>query len=264
MRLLLIALGIACSLKGVAQTASLTEVKLSIGDCRIQESRPGCFMDTIYFYQLPAYTLRQKIVPWRQRKFPVELKNIPAGTYEIRYYNNYAQKMTKQVTLTTNTTNLINLCPDVLQVYPQNILAKLQNHDSIVINIFLQSCWGNASRKMVIRKEREQFIAEWYELHSRTYMEKDSTNYRPNGKLLNVAILDSTGIAAFNRFENELEHLWDAHCTYTETYSITSKYWNVAKVDASCDWNGMNYLIKTFFKEATIVLKDPALPQKQL
>jgi hypothetical protein len=251
--LLLIALGIGFSTATQGQaTTPLATAELSLGDCRQDQNYPNAPLDTIYFYYLPQNKLVQKIVHWRVRKFPIPLQNLPAGDYKIAYHNNFRQPMTKQVTLKAQGKNLIKLCPDVLETYSQNTLQKLQDKDSIVIHISNKGCYGSSSQKLIVRKERGLFLADWYEIHSRNSFEK-ITNYDPNGKLTKTTILDSMDMVAFNRFENELEHIPGEWCTYSTTYTVISKYWNIVKRDETCTWNGSYFLEKTLFREKNVL-----------
>jgi hypothetical protein len=253
MRFLLIALGITFSATVQGQTATtLATAELSLGDCRQDQNRPDAPLDTIYFYHLPQNKLVQKIVHWRVRKFPIPLQNLPAGDYKIAYHNNFRQPMTKQVTLKAQGKNLIKLCPDVLEAYSQNTLQKLQDKDSIVIHISHQGCYGSSSQKLIVRKEGGLFIAEWYEIHFRSSFEA-GTNYGANGKLTKTTVLDSIDTIAFNRFENELEHIPESQCTASTTYTVTSKYWNIVKRDETCSWSGSYFLEKILFREKALL-----------
>jgi hypothetical protein len=124
----------------------------------------------------------------------------------------------------------------------KNTLAQLQENDSIVIKDHIVGCFANTTEKIVIVKQKGKFIASYF------------TN--KNGKMKMVekrertAVLTNENIEDFIRFENELNYLRERdNCTTSETYEVSSKYWNVKKVDGSCDWFGLDHLKKKLFKE---------------
>lgn len=124
----------------------------------------------------------------------------------------------------------------------RNTLAQLQEKDSIVIKDHIVGCFANITEKIVIIKQKGKLIARYY------------SNKNGKMKMLKkpekTTILTRENVEDFIRFENELNYLQESNnCTTTETYTFSSKYWNVKKVDGSCEWWGLDHLRKKLFKE---------------
>lgn len=235
-------------LTAFGQIQKTTTINLTTADCRSDEAHSWEGIDTVTFYKLPENKIVSKIIPRQYRQFPIKLENIPISEYKVIFKNNFQQLIVKQINLMDRETNFITLCPDALLDYPQNILLKLQDKDTISINFHSQGCFHNTLLKILIIKKNGIFIAKlcnvvWY------YEKKNGKTTMQYGgdSILKTVTLTNKNIQAFKRFENELNYVKAGGCTTTDWYDIKSKYLNTKKIDGSCTWNGFYYLRESFF-----------------
>lgn len=132
----------------------------------------------------------------------------------------------------------------LIDTLPPNTLARLQEKDSIVIKDHVSGCFVNTTEKIVIVKQGGKFIAGCHTSPGKMRLKVERE------KLEKTAVLTKENIDDFIKFETELKHLEENdNCTTTESYDFSSKYWNIKKVDGSCNWNGFYNLKKKLFKE---------------
>jgi len=230
------------------QTQKTTTIKLATGDCRRDEAYSWRGADTVVFYKLPEDTIMFKVVPKQYRQFPINLENIPVSEYKLTFKNNFNQLIIKQIKLTDQESNSINLCPDILLDYSQNTLAKLQDKDTVSISFHSQGCFHTSLLKLLISKEEGNYVARLYNLNWYYQTKKRKTTMQIRGdSLLKTVVLTSKNIQEFIRFENELNFANDIGCTTTHWYDIKSKFLNIKQTDGSCTWDGFYYLRKSFF-----------------
>lgn len=236
------------SFHAMAQKNAITKVKIKITDSRKITSYSDYKPDIIRFFKLPENTEVKLVHRDAMRDTPIEVGSMPVGKYSIRYKNVWQQDVDTQIVLTNKPANTIQLFIDKLINYPTNTLALLQEKDSIVITDHAVGCFANTTEKIVIVKQKGKLIASYYTRKNELLPGKEMVWVER--EILKKAILTNENIWDFIRFENELNYIRENnHCTTSEAYEVSSKYWNVKKVDGSCDWWGLDHLRKKLFKE---------------
>lgn len=130
-----------------------------------------------------------------------------------------------------------------------NALTQLQEKDSLIIKDHILGCFVNRIEKLVIVKKGGKLIASTFTLERELTRGKKLV-WVERKKLQKTAILTSENIQDFIKFEVELSYLNEGdNCTTSESYEVSSKYWNLKKVDGSCNWHGLYNLRKKIFKE---------------
>lgn len=236
------------SFHAMAQKKAITKVKIKISDSRKITSYSDYKPDIIRFFKLPENKEVKLIHRDFRRDTPIEVDSMPVGKYSIRYKNIWQQEVDTQIVLANKPANAIQLFIDKLINYPTNTLALLQEKDSIVITNHARGCFLNMTEKIVIVKQKGKFIASYYTRKKELLAGKEMVWV--DWDIFKKAILTNENIRDFIRFENELNYMRENdHCTTSEAYEVSSKYWNVKKVDGSCDWWGLDHLRKKLFKE---------------
>ncbi len=229
------------------QTQKTTTIKLSIGDCRTNEAY-WWRADTILFYKLPEDTIMLRIIPRQYRQFPIKFENIPVSGYRLTNKNNFKQIVVKQIQLSDQNINSINLCSDSLLDYSQNTLLKLQDKDTISINFHSQGCFHTTLSKILISKQGDKYLATLYDVKwSYVTMKKKTTMQYRGDSLIKKVTMTKQNIQDFIRFENEINFVTDGGCTTTDWYDIKSAYLIKKATDGSCSWDGFYYLRKSLF-----------------
>ena len=237
------------SLFSFGQVQKTAVVKIALNNCRNNHHYPPFNRNAILFYKLPEDTFAFKVVPMQYKNYTsIQLDNVPVSDYKLRYRNNFKEDITRQVSITGNEVNFLALCPDSLSAYPQNTLEKLHNGDTISINFQSRGCFNSDSMQIVIKKQKNRFIASfyntiWYPIRKKG---KPAIQFRAVQET-KTAILTESNINDYIKFENELNFATKGGCTTTDWYEIKSKYLNLKKTDGSCNWNGFYYLRKSFF-----------------
>jgi len=190
-------------------------------------SRPGMFVmaDSVQFFRLPEDqpVLTPDLKHWRALPVPL---NIYPGDYRIAYRNMFGQTANKNCRLYQDSVR-IDLHPDSLTSYPDNTLARLQDKDSLVIDFHSIGCFSANMGGLVIRCRGGLLEAE------AEHGEKK--------------ILTTADVLQFVRFENELQHIQDYHCSIIDYYAIKSKYLTLNKTVRDCDWGGFLALTAAWF-----------------
>ena len=236
------------SFQTMAQKNAVTKVKIKISDSRKITSYSSYKPDIIQFFKQPENKEVKLVHRDGMRDTPIEVDSMPVGKYTIRYKNVWQQDVDTQIVLTNKPVNAIQLFIDRLLNYPANTLALLQEKDSIVITDHAMGCFANTKEKIVIVKQNGKLFASYYTGKKELLPGKEMVWVERD--ILKKAILTNENIWDFIRFENELNYLRERdNCTTSEAYEVSSKYWNVKKVDGSCDWWGLDQLRKKLFKE---------------
>ena len=225
-----------------AQQRGTSIIRLSSGDCRKNEVYSFHGPKTITVYKLPEDTLVYTIAPGRYNTWPIDLNNIDTGNYKLAYTNFYNEEIIEKIQVTNQQVNQIFICPDKLLAYPQNTLVKLKNKEVITINFESHGCFHSHYEKLIISKEKNNFIAKLYKVVS-------NKNENIKVVLLNTVVMNQKNIEDFTRFENELNFAKDGGCTTIDSYSVISKYLNVKKNDGSCNWDGFYFLKQSLFEK---------------
>lgn len=234
---------LACS----SQTPANTTLEIDVSDCRInQPSFPR--IKEIKLYKLPENRLLFKLNLSIRDQFPIELEQVTVGKYLLVFQNNFDQKIEKEINLTSEEVNTIEVCPDQLAAYPQNTLAKLQDNDTLSINFLTQGCFHWARSKILIKKQGERYLASLYDLNweNGPGRKKPAVEDSTNGHVKTVE-LTQEHLDAFIRFENELNFMREGGCTTTDWYDIQSRYLNIKSTDGRCFWRGFYQLSNAFF-----------------
>ncbi|GEM_PF-767905 len=240
----------SCALK--AQLNERTAIHFNIRDCRDLGASGWFVNDSVQLYKMPEDSLAYTIAIRGQKSWPVIIENAAIGEYKMVYRNMYKQTVTEQITLTNGSHNNILACADKLLNYPQNTLATLVQNDSLVIRYTSIGCFSWDNKKLVITKEKDQFVAKLY--NATSYQEKIKKKYVRkywDGDLLSTVTLTENNLKDFIRFENELNAIKNDGCTTTDIYEIISKRGTIERVDGSCNWRGFNYLLKSFLMNQT-------------
>ncbi len=171
--------------------------------------------------------------------------SLTPGGYRLEYRNQYSQRLTKNVIVSNGVSNHETLCLDSAAAYKANTLARMQDGDSLVIYYTSSGCFNYDKLELIIVKKSGTFTASLFVLVADR---KPALHDVDAGKkLAKKAILTEKQIAAFVRFENEIGLISKGGCTTKDTYSISSKYLNGEFNDTSCQWNGFDFLTRTFF-----------------
>lgn len=192
-------------------------------------TQSGTFImaDSVQFFRLPEDQafLTPDLKHWHGQPMPL---NIYPGGYRIAYRNMFGQTVNKNCRLYQDSMR-IDLCPDSLTSYPDNTLARLQDKDSLVIDVQIIGCFGGGMHRLVIRCKGRQLEATYFK-----------------GRLI-TKTLTPDNVAQFIRFENELQHVQDLDCTTTCYYNIKSKYLTLDKKVGDCSWGGLFTLTTAWF-----------------
>lgn len=235
------------SLASCSQSPATTTLEIDVNDCRVnQHSFPR--IKEIKLYKLPENRLLFKINLSIRDQFPIELENVTVGKYLLVFQNNFNQKIEKEINLTSEEVNTIEVCPDQLAGHPQNTLARLQDDDTLSINFRTQGCFHWGASKIIIKKQGERYLASLYEINwdFASGRKKPAVEDSTSGHVKTVE-LTQEHLDAFIRFENELNFAGEGGCTTTDWYDIQSRYLNKKATDGSCLWRGFYYLSKAIF-----------------
>jgi hypothetical protein len=139
-------------------------------------------------------------------------------------------------------------CGGAADTSPANTLERMRDKDSLVILMKTRSCSSDALSKLIIHKEKETCIADYYKLHEMSVRGGNVDN-GPAGKLTQTKKLDSTDRVVFKRFVRDLVNMTPPSCTIFTVYTITSPYWNTEVTVDECFRNDLDDLYITFFGE---------------
>jgi hypothetical protein len=141
--------------------------------------------------------------------------------------------------------NRIKICLDKLDKEPLNALTRIKDGDSLVINFSSRGCFHYSSEQLIIVRNKNGFIA----IFDYDYLDTAATVDKRQHKLL-LRTMGPAHIAAFTRFENELQFTNDGGCTTTDYYEIIAGNEPMRKYsDGSCSWRGFYYLKQALLKE---------------
>jgi hypothetical protein len=221
-----------CPLFIFCQAQTTITLKLSKSDCRKNEVFIFNNRDTIQFFQHNQLT--NEISLKNYRRWPILIDSFKTGTYDVFYKNLYGKKVSKTIVIRDTATSFdLHLCTDALPEYSFNSLADLKNRETIKISFTTYGCFNNDEETLYLTKKGAGFVA------SLVTPEKTKS-----------VKLDSSRIAAFIRFENEIRELKDViGCTSVDTYLITIGTFTLKRTDGGCLWNGFRYLKKALFGE---------------
>ena len=207
-----------------------------------------------------------KVLMRQQHRFPVEL-TLAKGDYRVIYPNIYGQTVDKKYAFYEDTAMDITLCPDLLEVYPENTLSKLKEKERLTITYQSIGCFNNSVETLTIIRTKGRLEARLVGDTTEYYLKGDSVHYRPRRNVLvNRKVLTSADSLAFLDFENALRMAHGRGCTTRDYYSIKSKYGNLREVDGGCRWRGFYALKISLFgqpdpNQTTIFLSGRRAPR---
>ncbi len=238
-------LPVCCS----ARAGKTVKLTVMIADCRDTTGGYEAYFDTLFVYGFNgnlAGKYAEDDTAWPKQ---VVINDLSPGRYKLRYMNLHQQWMEKYYTLADSTDNIITLCIDSAKSYKHNTLSKLKGNDRLVVAYTSLSCGGYRRDRLIVRKKGSQFIATIYTLIL------DFDHRRPledipvlGRRLLGEIVLTDKQIEGFTRFENELRLNHDGGCTTSDSYKVTSKYFNGHFIDDSCEWYGFA-IIEGYFPD---------------
>lgn len=167
---------------------------------------------------------------------------LPPGRYRAVSFN-YMRQPRTQLIVPGDRDTAIGFCIDSLLAYPRNTLAKFKNRDSLVLDCYSTGCELSSASRIVIIRSGSTFGAGLYKADN-------APSAKLHYNLVSTVTMDAAGMAAFMRFENELNVIdtlsWD--CTTRDVYTIRSPYLNLRMQDATCLWGGFEHLRHSLFK----------------
>jgi hypothetical protein len=244
MRVLMPLLLLFPSLLANSQSPAPT-LRVDFNDCRGKENRRLFRDPDLKLFRLPgkelAYQFRLTRIN-RDSTYAL-FGDFKPGIYLVQYKNHFEETITRQYSLNDCGVNRVSLCLDRLEKEPLNMLAGIKDGDSIVIDFSSRGCFHYFSERLVIVRGKDNFTAIL------EYDHFDTTNYDRKRAVLRRT-MGSAHLAAFRRFENELQFVNDGGCTTTDYYDVVAGNEPKRKyTDGSCLWRGFYYLKQALLKE---------------
>lgn len=226
-----------------------TTLILQVDDCRTEQKSKLTQSNRIQIFHLPADTLFKDLKTGKIRDSIILITNVPIGNYRFKYMTHYQREQEKIVTLEDQPINQVQICPDLLDKYPRNTLAKLKENETLTIDYKSNGCYHFYKSRLIITKVSGKAIAQYYLITSRLHRIVNKRSFQDIDSLVATSALTERNLYDFVRFENELLQLKEGFCTIQDSYEIRSKYWKTKQLDFTCSWTGFTHLVRSIFPE---------------
>lgn len=178
------------------------------------------------------------------------MDNLDTGLYHFKYRNMFGESIDKIISVNVGHHSNIVIAADSLISYDNDILDDLSKGDSLTLYYKRSGCFEYDVKKISITKD-SVFVARLYDCTFEYLPEGDKSIqnglYIP-GPLMKEVRMDNKQVAAFVRFENELNAIIYRNCTTVTLYKlIDSNGFILNREDGGCDWDGYAYLEEALF-----------------
>lgn len=158
-------------------------------------------------------------------KHTFQIDSLLPGNYEIEYRTVFQTKQKVPFVLEKNIEKKVILCVDYLnedKLDYSYYIDQLEDGDSFSINLFSYGCFHMESKLVEIKKENSSYIL--------SYLDKKKE-------------LSELEIELLREFEKELKSIPLGACTTEDNYTLKYKDEVYKKMDGTCDWEGLRFLL---------------------